>query len=95
MTKKIYLETFKGCARLLCFPLLMRNFQDTFATPKRSFISSFTICMTVPLRFLKTQRIFSTTYGPDTIYGYSYGHTATQIVKFGLNVQFSCRIEPN
>ena len=23
MTKKIYLETFKGCARSLCFPLLI------------------------------------------------------------------------
>ena len=27
----------------------MRNFQDTFETPKRSFISAFSICMTVPL----------------------------------------------
>ena len=28
----------------------MRNFQDTFETRKRSFISAFSICMTVPLR---------------------------------------------
>ena len=27
----------------------MRNFQDTFETRKRSFISAFLICMTVPL----------------------------------------------
>ena len=27
----------------------MRNFQDTFEARKRSFISSFSICMTVPL----------------------------------------------
>ena len=27
----------------------MQNFQDTFETPKRSFISAFSICMTVPL----------------------------------------------
>ena len=27
----------------------MRNFQDTFETLKRSFISTFSICMTVPL----------------------------------------------
>ena len=27
----------------------MRNFQDTFETLKRSFISAFTIYMTVPL----------------------------------------------
>ena len=27
----------------------MRNFQDTFETHKRSFISAFSICMTVPL----------------------------------------------
>ena len=29
----------------------MRNFQGTFETPKQSFISAFSICMTVPLRF--------------------------------------------
>ena len=28
----------------------MRNFQDTFKTSKRSFISAFWICMTVPLK---------------------------------------------
>ena len=27
----------------------MQNFQDTFETRKRSFISAFSICMTVPL----------------------------------------------
>ena len=27
----------------------MRNFQDSFETRKRSFISAFSICMTVPL----------------------------------------------
>ena len=59
MTKKNYLETFKGCSRSLCFPLLMRNFQDTFATPKRSFISFFTICMTVPFKvFENAENIF-------------------------------------
>ena len=29
----------------------MRNFQDTFETRKRLFISAFSICMTVPLSF--------------------------------------------
>ena len=28
----------------------MRNFQDTFETRKRAFISDFSICVTVPLR---------------------------------------------
>ena len=28
----------------------MRNFQDIFETRKRSFISAFSICMTVPLK---------------------------------------------
>ena len=28
----------------------MRNFQDTLETRKRSFISAFSICMTVPLK---------------------------------------------
>ena len=27
----------------------MRNFQDTFETYKRTFISAFSVCMTVPL----------------------------------------------
>ena len=27
----------------------MRNFHDTFETRKRSFISAFSVCMTVPL----------------------------------------------
>ena len=29
----------------------MPNFQDTFETRKQSFISAFSICMTVPLKF--------------------------------------------
>ena len=29
----------------------MRNFQNTFETSERSFISAFSICMTVPLIF--------------------------------------------
>ena len=28
----------------------MRNFQDTFETRKRSYISAFPVCMTVPLK---------------------------------------------
>ena len=31
----------------------MRNFQDTFETCKRSSIGAFSICMTVPLSFLR------------------------------------------
>ena len=31
----------------------MQNFQDTFETRKRSFISAFSICMTVPLNYFK------------------------------------------
>ena len=34
----------------------MRNFQDTFETRKRSFISTFSICMTVP--FKQAQLLF-------------------------------------
>ena len=33
----------------------MRNFQDTFETHKRSYISVFLICMTVPLKQLKNR----------------------------------------
>ena len=30
----------------------MQNFQDAFETPKRSFGSAFSICMTVPFKSL-------------------------------------------
>ena len=33
---------------------LQQNFQDTFETPKRSFISVSSVCMTAPLRSYKT-----------------------------------------
>ena len=33
----------------------MRNFQDTFKTFKRSFISAFSVCMTVPLKYHNNQ----------------------------------------
>ena len=44
----------------------MENFQDTFETPKRSFISAFSVCMTVPerlenyefLRFLLCSQLY-------------------------------------
>ena len=35
----------------------MRNFQDTFKTRKRSFISTFSICMTVPLKIVQRNDI--------------------------------------
>ena len=31
----------------------MRNFQDTFEIRKQSFISAFSVCMTVPLIYLE------------------------------------------
>ena len=37
----------------------MRNFQDTLETRKRSFISDFSICMTVPLnKYLEFLQFF-------------------------------------
>ena len=36
----------------------MPNFQDTFETRKRSFISDFSICMTVPLIEYNMRNIF-------------------------------------
>ena len=36
----------------------MRNFQDTFKTRKRSFISAFSICMTVPLNISEKDYVF-------------------------------------
>ena len=35
----------------------MKNIQDTFETRKRSFISAFSICMTVPLNFDQSFKI--------------------------------------
>ena len=36
----------------------MRNFEDPFETRQRSFISAFSICMTVPFRFHHTSTRF-------------------------------------
>ena len=36
----------------------MRNFKDTFKTRKRSFISAFSICMTVPLNISEKDYVF-------------------------------------
>ena len=41
----------------------MRNFQDTFETRKRSFISAFSICMTVPLTFINLYVTIREIYG--------------------------------
>ena len=35
----------------------MRNFQNPFETRKRSFISAFSICMTVPLKRIKYESL--------------------------------------
>ena len=44
----------------------MRNFQDTFETCKRSFISTFSICMTVPLIWIS--RVFIKFYYVTNIF---------------------------
>ena len=39
----------------------MRNFQDTFETRKRSFISPFSICMTVSLsKYIHIEKVLKT-----------------------------------
>ena len=40
----------------------MRNFQDTFEARKRSFISAFSICMTVPLILKELPENFENIY---------------------------------
>ena len=45
----------------------MQNFQDTFETRERSFMSAFSICMTVPLMLLK-QKIPVRSSHPDVFY---------------------------
>ena len=37
----------------------MRNFQDTFQTRKGSFIDTFSICMTVPLKVMNNEVIIN------------------------------------
>ena len=55
----------------------MRNFQSTFETPKRSFISAFSFCMTVPLKTpLFVLFIKFPTYGHFCILHFGYGHFA-------------------
>ena len=50
----------RKCPLLRVFTVVgMRNFQDTFETRKQSFISAFSICMTVPLKFENGQRKYS------------------------------------
>ena len=46
MTKKIYLETFKGCARSLCFPLLEKGFAVTKFLIKIISLDSFDMTVT-------------------------------------------------
>ena len=41
----------------------MRDFQDTFETDKRSCISAFSICMTVPLNKVQQTSELVSTYG--------------------------------
>ena len=48
----------------------MRNFQDTFETGKRSLISAFSICMTVPL----TEIIFAGRFPHPDRYSYEIPH---------------------
>ena len=36
----------------------MRNFQDTFKTRKQSFISAFSICMTIPSKATNTDVMY-------------------------------------
>ena len=52
----------------------MRNFQDTYETRKRSFISAFSICMTVPLKELQNHS------------GKSFFESATKIAENAINV---------
>ena len=40
----------------------MRNFQDTFEIRKRLFVSAFSICMTVPLKFFSVSIIKKMTF---------------------------------
>ena len=57
----------------------MRNFKDTFETHKRSYISAFSICMTVPL----ITNIYQ--YVADDIIAFSHFHV---LKKFVVSVYF-------
>ena len=50
----------------------MRYFQDTFGTPKRSFISAFSIYITVPLIFDCVYSLYCKCYKKDFERGGSY-----------------------
>ena len=57
----------------------MRNFQDTFETRKRPFISGFSICMTVPLSFY--QRIHKPSIHASLTFPVSKTVLATHVVE--------------
>ena len=57
----------------------MRNFQGTFGTPNRSFISAFSICVTVPLHFL--YQIFQVSF---------LFHVLNSWIKFRRDKAFIC-----
>ena len=51
----------------------MRNFQNTYGTPKRSFISTFPICLTIPLR---TKEMFISSSTASGLEFWSLHHTS-------------------
>ena len=60
----------------------MRNFQGTSETLKRSFISAFSICMTVPLKskLFEIQKIYSKTCSTSCV-NVHHDTTTVQVVR--------------
>ena len=51
----------------------MRNFPDTFETRKRSFVSAFSICMTVPSsQCREAADVFNSQFVPNKQYNFFY-----------------------
>ena len=50
----------------------MRNFQGTFETCRRSFVSASSVCMTVPLKYVKLQTKDCYRFNKTYVLGYSY-----------------------
>ena len=72
----------------------MRNFQDTFETSRRSFISAFSICMTVTLRknsesegiskFMAPSPLGSAIFGKNSIFTQTISMRTDSLVLFSF-----------
>ena len=72
----------------------MQNFRDTFETSKQSFMSAFSICMTVPLNLRKEKWLVVSVYKPLTQNAIYVLRWLFQIIKAAQKAMFSFSRRP-